>query len=155
MSEYDQDIVGWSTETAEKLRQLRSGKRVNDLDWDHLIEEVEALGRSELRAVESLIQQTLIHLLKMTAWPNALASGHWMIEIGSFVAQVQREYQPAMAQRIDVDAIYTKARKAVLAGFYDDHPPANVPDNCPISLNELLDDDASAGMLARKFSRSV
>lgn len=86
MSDYERDFLGWSASTADKLRQMRRGERVNDLDWDHLIEEVEALGRSELRVIESLIQQTLIHLLKMTALPNSDALGHWMIEIGSFLA---------------------------------------------------------------------
>ncbi len=62
------DVVLWSERQAEALRRLRAGERVNDLDWDNLIEEVESLGRSETRGVRTLLVRALEHLLKAAAW---------------------------------------------------------------------------------------
>ncbi len=59
-AEYDQ----WLTETVKllKTRQLEA------LDYHHLIEELEALGRSEKNAVKSLLLQIIIHLLLYQFW---------------------------------------------------------------------------------------
>ena len=40
------DTYTWSLQQAERLRRLRDGERVNDLDWDNVIEEIESAGRS-------------------------------------------------------------------------------------------------------------
>ena len=53
---YEHDVLAWSEQQAQTLRRLARGERVNDaVDWLHLIEEVEDLGRSELRACERLL----------------------------------------------------------------------------------------------------
>ena len=46
---YDTDIVAWSEQQAEALRDLarQAGKQSNAVDWDNLIDEVETVGRSE------------------------------------------------------------------------------------------------------------
>jgi hypothetical protein len=46
---YDADILLWSEQQAEFLRR----RAANALDWDNLVEEIEAVGRNELHAVMS------------------------------------------------------------------------------------------------------
>ncbi len=59
---YDDDILLWSEQQAALLRRLAHGERVNDqLDWGNLVEEIESVGRNELRAVESHLIQALLH----------------------------------------------------------------------------------------------
>ena len=47
---YDTDILLWSEQQAELLRR----RAANALDWDNLVEEVEAVGRSELHALSRI-----------------------------------------------------------------------------------------------------
>ena len=61
---YTYDFVLWSERQAEALRRMRAGERVNDLDWDNVIEKVEGLGRSETKAVRTLLVRAIEHLLK-------------------------------------------------------------------------------------------
>jgi Domain of unknown function DUF29 len=63
---YDSDILVWSEQQAELPRR----RAANALDWDHLAEEIEDVGRSELRAVESHLVQALRHDLTAMAWPG-------------------------------------------------------------------------------------
>ena len=49
---YDEDFYAWTQQQAEALRTHFKGD--NRLDVEHLAEEVEDLGKSELQAVESL-----------------------------------------------------------------------------------------------------
>lgn len=60
MINYEQDFYGW---TMEQAALLKSG-RLNELDIQNLIEEVETMGRSEKRALESRLSVLLLHLLK-------------------------------------------------------------------------------------------
>ncbi|MFZ4409368.1 MAG: DUF29 family protein [Paracraurococcus sp.] len=74
---YRTDIVTWSRQQAERLRRHVGGERVNDLDWEHVIEEIEDLGNSEITAVRSLLIQAMVHALKIVRWPDSPAVNHW------------------------------------------------------------------------------
>ena len=45
----------------------------NAVDWDNVIEEIEALGRGEWRGVESQLAHALAHILKAVSDPRALS----------------------------------------------------------------------------------
>jgi hypothetical protein len=50
---YERDVLAWSESQAELLRRLARGERVNDVDWAHVVEEIEGVGLSELNALRS------------------------------------------------------------------------------------------------------
>jgi hypothetical protein len=55
----------------ELLRRVAAGEPVNEpIDWANVLDELEAVGRSQLKACESLLRRSLIHLLKLQAWPG-------------------------------------------------------------------------------------
>jgi hypothetical protein len=58
---YDRDALAWSEHQADLLRRLARGERVNDVDWAHVVEEIEDVGLAELHAVESCLDQMLVH----------------------------------------------------------------------------------------------
>ncbi|MGH9485628.1 MAG: DUF29 family protein, partial [Terriglobales bacterium] len=68
---YDSDILAWSEQQAWLLRDHAAGRRTNDpeIDWPNIVEEIESVGREQLHAVESLLTQAMLHLLKAEAWP--------------------------------------------------------------------------------------
>ncbi len=57
---YDDDFYRWSQEQANLLRS----RRFNELDAENLLEEIEAMGRSERRELESRLEKLLAHLLE-------------------------------------------------------------------------------------------
>lgn len=57
---YDQDFLRWSEDTAAKLK----ARDFDNLDLDNLIEEVEALGRSERKELLNRLIVIFEHLLK-------------------------------------------------------------------------------------------
>ncbi|MFO0127364.1 MAG: DUF29 domain-containing protein, partial [Pseudanabaena sp.] len=57
---YEQDYLMWLEMTTE---QLRTGKLEN-LDIENLLEEIEAMARKEKVALESNLEILLMHLLK-------------------------------------------------------------------------------------------
>ncbi len=137
---YETDILVWSEQQAELLRRLAHGERVNDqLDWEHLIEEVESVGSEQLHAVESLLLQALVHMLKAQGWPLARDVENWRADARGFRAQAANRFAPSMRQRLDLARIYRQALRAVPATM-DGQPPQPLPDACPVTLDELLGD---------------
>lgn len=63
---YDQDYYLWIEKTVEQLRQ----NQLQEIDIQNLIEELESMGRSEKRAVQSNLTVLLMHLLKYKYQPN-------------------------------------------------------------------------------------
>lgn len=140
MSEYDTDIVEWSERQADLLRRLGAGEKVNDqVDWENVAEEIEAVGRSERHAVESLLTQALVHVLKAEAWPLSPAVPGWQAEARLFRRQARRRFAPSMRQKIDIADLYGDAL-ASLPDTIDGQPPLPVPTACPVTLDEMLAD---------------
>ena len=136
---YEEDILLWSERQADLLRRHASGERANDvaLDWPNIIEEIESVGRSELRACESLLVQALLHELKIAAWPQSRDVPHWRAEARGFRRDAVRAFSPSMRQRIDMTALYTDALDR-LPESIDGQAPLPVPTECPLTLDEML-----------------
>lgn len=143
MSEYEADILLWSEHQAELLRRLAAGERVNDqVDWENLIEEVESVGNEQLHAVNSLLRQALLHMLKAEAWPLSSEVPHWQAEARGFRADAADRYAPSMRQRINLARIYRLACRG-LPETIDGQAPLPTPEICPVTLDELLSDDTA------------
>ena len=57
---YDQDFATWTSETARLLR----ARRFDEIDIEHVAEEIEDMGKSEKRELLSRLSVLVLHLLK-------------------------------------------------------------------------------------------
>lgn len=136
---YERDALAWSEQQADLLRRLAAGERLNAaVDWPNVIEEVQDVGLSELRACRGLLRQALVHLLKLHAWPASQAATHWRDETGVFLADAEDRFTPSMRQRIGLDEIYAKALHLSRTATDDTGEPRPLPEVCPFTLDELL-----------------
>jgi hypothetical protein len=135
---YDHDILEWAEHQAALLRRTARGERVNDVDWEHVIEEIEDVGLSELSAVRSYLRQLLIHMMKLGGWPESPAREHWRNELDIFQAERVERFAPSMRQRLDIPALYQQSLRAVSRMHIDGRPPETLSTECPFTLEELL-----------------
>lgn len=135
---YDRDVLAWSEHQADLLRRLARGQRVNDLDWEHVVEEIEDVGLSELHAVQSYLHQMLVHLLRLHGWPDSPSTRHWRQELVAFQKDAARRFAPSMRQRIDLARQYQDATEQLEGADYDGAAPLAWPAACPFTLNQLL-----------------
>ncbi len=139
MSDYETDVLEWSEQQAALLRRAAAGERVNDLDWPNIIEEIEGVGQSELHSVQSLLLQALAHILKADAWPQSREVPGWRGEALRFRSDAADRFTPSMRQRIDLAKIYRRAVR-ITPETIDGQPPLPVPELCPMTLDELLNE---------------
>jgi len=63
---YDEDFLAWTERTADLLRRARFAA----IDVDHLAEEVEDMGKRDVREANSRVRIVLVHLLKWRHQPR-------------------------------------------------------------------------------------
>jgi Domain of unknown function DUF29 len=101
---YDTDIYAWAMRQAEALRR-RSG---NELDWDNLAEEIESVGKSELRELRSRYVVLLAHLLKWMAQPERRGSS-WRITIATQRRLISEHLDETPSLKAKRDETFAKA----------------------------------------------
>jgi hypothetical protein len=69
---YEIDYLKWIETTVGRLRD----RDYSDIDWNHPIEEIEEMGRSERRSLKSHLIVVLTHLLKWQC-QSEFRSGSW------------------------------------------------------------------------------
>ena len=139
MSEnYDSDFFAWANRQA---RLLRAGQ-LEQADIEHIAEEIESMGKSELRELENRLALLFVHLLKWRFQPT-LRGRSWELTIKEQRRRLRRHLgqNPSLKSKLTQasedaygDAILESARQTGLAeeGF---------PPTCPFSNDQILDDD--------------
>jgi hypothetical protein len=135
---YRTDFNLWIEQTAQLLRE----KRWYDLDLEHLIEEVEDLGKSERRGIASQLTRLLLHLLKWQYQPQR-RSDSWLDSITDARTQIELalEDSPSLKKYAaeQLEQSYQRARQQ--AARQTGMPLSTFPQECPYSLDLILADE--------------
>ncbi|MBK1703822.1 hypothetical protein CKO40_04500 [Halochromatium glycolicum] len=138
---YETDLLRWSEEQANLLR----AGRLDELDIGNLLEELEDMGREQKVALQSLLRQILIHLLKLQCSPATAPRGKWVDELIEFRAQAQTRLEEAPSLKHYADDLFEKAwrqaRRGAAKSFEAYGETGEIPGSCPFSLQQCLDDD--------------
>jgi Domain of unknown function DUF29 len=134
---YDRDFLRW---LEEQQQHLRSGN-LQSLDIDNLLEELEALGRSEQRELGSYFQVLLMHLLKWDYQPEKRTRS-WETTIVNCRDQIQDclEDMPSLGRNFQdlawIEKYYRRARRE--AAKESGLPIDRFPEVCPFGLDQIL-----------------
>lgn len=142
---YDTDLYAWATGNAALIR---SG-RLDEVDFEHIAEELESMGRSERRAITSRLEVLLMHLLKWRYQPERQGRS-WRLTVKEQRRRLARLLAENPSLRAELPAIFADAyADAVLSAARETGQEETAfPDTCPFALADVLDaefwPDASA-----------
>lgn len=146
INEYEQDFNAW---IHHQVQLLKSG-RLQQLDVKHLIIELEEMGKSDVRALESRLLILIAHLLKWQyqratlttqwqgfegkSWRNTIIEQRAQLRhLLKKVPSLKREFSNA------INEVYAEA--VTIAAQETQLPNATFPPTCPYSMEQLLDDN--------------
>ncbi|MEH2299616.1 MAG: DUF29 domain-containing protein [Nostoc sp.] len=137
---YEKDYYLWVETT---LKQLEN-KDIENLDWQHLTEEIEALGIEQRRKVESYLKQLLIHLLLYRYWETEKEDCQrgWQIEITNFRDELEFSFRSKTLYNYSLNclgAVYIKARRQAIqkTGL-----TAEIfPEQCPFTPEDIFNSE--------------
>ena len=135
---YERDYARWAEEQGRKLR----ARSVAEIDWDNVAEEIESLGRTDKRSIDSNLAVLLLHLLKWQVQPEKRKGG-WrssIVEHRHRIAKLVRE-SPSLrsypAEALVEEYGFARAKAIDETGL----PETAIPRECPFAIEDVLDRD--------------
>ncbi|WP_375500111.1 DUF29 domain-containing protein [uncultured Nostoc sp.] len=135
---YDRDFYGWTQQQAKALEQ----RLVMELDWQHLQEEIQALGRQEYRELVNRLSVLLGHLLKWEYQPEQ-RSRSWFLTIREQRRAIHRHLRqnPSLKSRIE-EALLDGFEAGVDLALQETNLPLRTfPEHCPYLFDDTIADN--------------
>ena len=146
VAEYEKDFDAW---IQEHINLLKQGK-VEEIDVDHLIEELEDMGKSNQRELVNRFIPLIAHLLKWQYQYRQLqdqwvtfTGGSWRGTITEQRTKLTKllKQSPSLKNKLPQSILdaYPDALKVAVSetGF----PKSTFPESCPYTIEQLLDED--------------
>lgn len=133
LSIYESDFYAWTIQQANLLRN----QQLAEIDWENIAAEIESMGKSEKRQLESRLEVLIVHLLKWQFQPN-LRSRSWELTIKEQRLRIERllEENPSLHRYLDniCDKIYPIA----LINAEKETGLSVFPSDCPYYILDIL-----------------
>jgi hypothetical protein len=134
---YECDFFEWTQQTAELLRE----GRVSEEDIEHIAEELEDMGKRDRREVHSRLLVLITHLLKWQIQPGK-RSLSWTATINQQRDQLQLVLNDSPSlRRVAADKLEIIYRKSAANALSETGLEIQLPERCPYTLDQILDDD--------------
>jgi hypothetical protein len=138
---YETDFYAW---TQRQAALLRAG-RLDELDLEHLVEEIDDLGESLYRSARSRIQTIIEHLLKLQYSPAREPRRGWHDTILAQRRDLEDNLRASLRPRIeaDLETFYARARQDTersLRRYGEDAAADVLPATCPYSFEQITGD---------------
>lgn len=136
---YERDYYAWILQQASALRE----RRIEDIDWANVAEEIEDLAKSEKRALKNQLARLFEHLLKLAHAPVSLRhknSRAWEITVRSARREIGELFDESPSLRGKIleilDSAYQSGRDAALRATR--LPDSAIPETPPWTFEEAL-----------------
>jgi hypothetical protein len=135
---YETDYLKWIETTVEKLRV----GDYSNIDWQNLIEEIEDLGRSERRSLESNLVVVLMHLLKWQFQPDR-RSGSWKASIAEHRRRIRKAVKDSPSLRPYLEEVFSECYSDAVeqASAETGLSIETFPQSCIYTAIEVLDSE--------------
>jgi len=135
---YDTDIVAWAKEQAQLLR----ARQLEQLDIEHIAEEIEDVGKSEQRELASRMAVLLAHLIKWQYQPQRRGKS-WEVTIRTQRNAIERRLRrtPSLVGSLHDPDWWADAWDDALDAATREAGVDDLPQTCPWEVVDVLDHD--------------
>ena len=130
---HEDDFYAWTQEQV----QLLNTKQFQQIDWQHIAEEIADMGRSEKRQLESCLEVLVMHLLKWQYQPN-MRSRSWQLTIKEQRLRLARLLQKNPSLKPSLSDAITEVYPLATISAERETGLSVFPESCPYELTEVL-----------------
>jgi hypothetical protein len=133
---YNRDFYSWVEET----KQAILNRDFENMDWDNLFEEIDDMGKSEKRSLESYLERLIAHVLKLQYWEAEKERNykHWKVEIINFRRRIKRLIKQNPSFNALLAEIYPEVFQDVVDAWSIEF---DIPENSFIELEQIMQED--------------
>ena len=132
---YDQDFYGWTVEQVALLQN----KQFDQIDWEHIIEEIDSMGKAERNQLRNRLTVLLMHLLKWQYEPSRRSTS-WVQTIREQRRAIPRliKENPSLKSSL-ADLLLDAYSNAVEDAADETNLPTSLfPTECPWNYTEFM-----------------
>lgn len=130
---YSEDFYAW---TQQQAALIKAGRWL-EVDLEHLAEEIEDMGKSEKRALESRLEVLLMHLLKWHYQP-AFRGKSWRLTIKEQRIRLLEHLNENPSLKAKLDGILPNAYRLAVIGAERETGLEGFPEDCPYAIAQIL-----------------
>ena len=130
---YQADFYRWTQEQAKLLRN----RQIEGIDWDNLAEEVEDMGRSEKRQLESRLEVLIMHLLKWQFQPG-FRSRSWQLTVKEQRLRLDKLIKENPSLKSSLEDSVIKVYPLAVIGAEKETGLSSFPESCPYQIEEIV-----------------
>ena len=133
---YDRDFNLWIEQMANVFRN----KDISNMDWNNLLEEIEDMGKSEKRSLESYLERLIEHILKLQYWEAEKARNykHWQVEVVNFRNRIFRLLDRSPSLKNYMKQVYPRIFEDAVSAQQIEF---TIPQDNFIELEKILEKD--------------
>lgn len=131
VSLYEQDYLLWIEDIVNKLRN----RDIDGLDFDNLIEEIDSLGRSDKRELESRLRELLELMLKRKYVNMPDCYRGWVVSIIKERIAIEHLLSDSPSLKPYFNAVFDEVYADTLKIVSMSYPECEFPDKWPFSCD--------------------
>lgn len=135
---HEKDVYGWAVHTAQLLRE----KKMSEVDFDGIIEELEEMGISNKHAFKNRLAQLIFHLLKWQFQPD-FRGRSWEGSIEEQRIRLSDLLEGNPSLKPEIEESIKKAYKLSFSLVRKETPLdlKLLPTKCPYTFEQIMDDE--------------
>jgi 2-polyprenyl-6-methoxyphenol hydroxylase-like FAD-dependent oxidoreductase len=133
---HERDFNLWT----EQMMIAVKNQDLNAIDWKNLMDEIEDMGKSEKRSLESYLERLVEHILKLQYWEQERERNykHWQVEVVNFRNRIFRLLDRSPSLKKYMQDIYLRVYQDAVSAQQIEF---EIPNNSFISLEKILQKD--------------
>ncbi|MGL6344674.1 MAG: DUF29 domain-containing protein [Waterburya sp.] len=132
---HDQDFNLWVERTKEAIQN----RDFENMDWDNLLDEIDDMGKSEKRSLDSYTQRLIEHILKLKYWNDEVERCRkgWQQEVVNFRNRIKRilKKNPSLNNYLKSE-YYDLYQDAIATMMFD----FEIPPDSFVEVEQILQD---------------
>ena len=133
---YDRDFNLW----IEKIKEAIQNRDFENMDWDNLLDEIDDMGKSEKRSLDSYMQRLIEHILKLKFWNSEVERCRrgWQQEVVNFRNRIKRILKKNPSLNNYLKSEYFDIYQDAIATMVFDFA---IPEDNFVEIEQIMQDD--------------
>ncbi len=124
----------------EQIKEAIKNRDFENMDWDNLLDEIDDMGKSEKRSLDSYMQRLIEHILKLKYWDaeKERCRNSWMKEVTNFRNRIKRILKKNPSLHNYLQAEYVDIYQDAIATMSFDF---DIPKDSFVEIEQIMDID--------------
>ena len=130
---HDQDFNLW----IEAIKTAIANQDFENMDWENLLDEIDDMGKSQKRSLESYLELLIAHILKLKYWESERERNykHWKVEVVNFRNRINRLLKQNPSFRKYMAEVYPEIFADAVESWQIEF---NIPDDNFVELEQII-----------------